>query len=76
MTHQILRLPAVQARTGLSRTAIYRRMKLGQFPRSIPLGSVRTTGWIEAEIDEWIAEHIRRARAEGHKEVRPARAIE
>jgi prophage regulatory protein len=61
MSHTILRLPAVRSRTGLSRTAIYRRMKCGTFPRSIHLGSSRTTGWIEAEIDDWTEGQIRRA---------------
>ena len=58
----ILRLPQVQARTGLSRTAIYNRMKLGTFPKSIALGNSRAKGWIEPEIDAVIEEDIRRSR--------------
>jgi predicted DNA-binding transcriptional regulator AlpA len=49
---------------GLSKTLIYGRMKDGRLPRSIHLGSSRTTGWIEAKIDRWIGEHIRRARSD------------
>ncbi len=49
------------ARTGLSRSAIYLRVSQGRFPKSIPLGG-RAIGWIEAEIDEWVDQQIRRSR--------------
>ncbi len=53
----IIRLPAVKARTGLSRSTIYARMAEGAFPPSIALGG-RAVGWVEAEIDEWLEQHI------------------
>ena len=57
MTHKILRLPAVKARTGLSRSTIYLRVSEGNFPRPVQLGG-RAVGWIDAEIDEWLAQQI------------------
>jgi prophage regulatory protein len=49
----ILRLPEVRRRTGLSRSTIYSLMRLGDFPRAIPL-SARSVGWLESEIEKWI----------------------
>lgn len=57
MMHRILRLPAVKARTGLSRSTIYLRVTVGNFPKPVPLGD-RAVGWIEAEIDEWLGARI------------------
>jgi hypothetical protein len=39
--HTILRLPAVKARTGLSRSTLYARMARGQFPAQVALGPPR-----------------------------------
>lgn len=50
----ILRRKQVEARTGLKRTAILDRVKAGNFPKSINLGSDRAIGWIESEVDDWI----------------------
>ncbi len=49
----ILKRPAVQLRTGLSRSTIYLMMAKGSFPRPIPLGA-RAVGWVETEIDAWL----------------------
>lgn len=57
MSTQILRLPAVKARTGLSRSTIYLRLSEGQFPRPVPLGG-RAVGWVESEIDDWLTRQI------------------
>lgn len=61
MAHTILRLPAVMARTGLSRSTIYLRISDGRFPKSIQL-SIRAVGWIEAEIDGWLDQQIESSR--------------
>lgn len=61
MAHTILRLPAVQARTGLSRSTIYLRIAEDRFPRPISLGD-RAVGWIESEIDEWLEQQIESSR--------------
>ncbi len=59
--HTILRLPTVKARTGLSRSTIYLRMTLGQFPKQVALGP-RAVGWLESDINAWLAERIAAAR--------------
>jgi prophage regulatory protein len=51
------RLPSVIARTGLSRSAIYRAAANDAFPRPIKL-SERASAWNSAEIDQWIADRI------------------
>ena len=66
MNTSLLRLPAVQARTGLSRSTIYRRMAQGQFPKQISLGGERAVGWLEieidSEIDSWVESRINESR--------------
>jgi prophage regulatory protein len=62
MANAILRLPAVKARTGLSRSSIYLRVSEGSFPRPVSLGE-RAVGWVEAELDRWITDRIRASRA-------------
>jgi prophage regulatory protein len=57
MTHTILRLPEVRSRTGLSRSTIYLRLSEGTFPRPVCLGG-RAVGWVEEEIQSWLAERI------------------
>ena len=61
MTHNILRLPAVKARTGLSRSTIYLRVSQGTFPKPVSLGA-RAVGWVEAEIQEWLQRQIEASR--------------
>lgn len=61
MTHTILRLPTVKARTGLSRSTIYLRVSDGNFPRPVQLGG-RAVGWVETEIDEWLVQQIENRR--------------
>ena len=50
----ILRRKQVEERTGLSRSTIYLRIQEGTFPRQIHLG-LRAVGWLEHEIDGWLA---------------------
>ena len=61
MADTILRLPAVKARTGLSRSTLYLRIKAGTFPEPVSLG-LRAVGWVESEIDEWLNQQIERSR--------------
>lgn len=61
MTHNILRLPAVKARTGLSRSTIYLRISDGRFPKPISLGG-RAVGWIEVEVNDWLSQQIAASR--------------
>lgn len=59
---RIIRLPEVKALVGLGTTAIYERMKKGEFPKQIKLG--RLSGWVESEIQAWIARQIQASRPE------------
>jgi prophage regulatory protein len=53
----ILRLPAVKSLTGLSRSSIYAKVRTGEFPQPIAIG-LRSVGWIDSEIQQWIAARI------------------
>ena len=66
-----MRLPAVMARTGLSRNTIYLRISKGCFPRSISLGG-RAVGWIDTEVNEWVAQQIKASRKEAQRTGRAA----
>lgn len=50
----VLRRPAVESRTGLSRSSLYAMMAKGKFPRPVRLG-LRAVGWREADIEAWLA---------------------
>jgi prophage regulatory protein len=63
MAQAILRLPEVKARTGLSRSEIYRRESVGEFPRRVSLGA-RSVGWPATEVHDWIEARIRDSRKE------------
>ncbi len=49
---RFLRIGDVSARTGLSKTEIYRRIRQDRFPAARKLSS-RVTIWIDAEILAW-----------------------
>lgn len=61
MSNMILRLPEVKNRTGLSRSTIYLRVADGKFPRPVSLGA-RAVGWLDAEIEAWLAGQIAKSR--------------
>ncbi|WP_249481734.1 AlpA family phage regulatory protein [Burkholderia multivorans] len=66
---RILRMREVQAKVGLGRSSIYERIDEkhprydATFPRPVSLGAA-AVGWIESEIDEWIAARVRASRAQ------------
>ena len=62
MVPKILRLPAVSARTGLSRSTIYQRVAEGRFPKPVNLGA-RAVGWLENEIDDYLTALVERSRS-------------
>jgi prophage regulatory protein len=47
------RLPTVETQTGLSKSEIYRRIKLGTFPKPLKLGS-RAVAWPSTSIESWV----------------------
>ncbi|CDM88582.1 helix-turn-helix transcriptional regulator [Xenorhabdus bovienii] len=58
----LIRLPEVQRRTGYSKAWIYKLISDGGFPKQVKIGS-RSVAFIEAEIDDWIAQRIAESRA-------------
>lgn len=54
------RLPAVIARTGLSRTTLWRRAGV-DFPAPVRLGP-QTIAWVSDEVDQWIVDRIAASR--------------
>ena len=57
--HQMLRAPEVMARTGLSRTTIWRKVKDGSFPPPLVI-SQNSIGWPAKTIADWLASRPRR----------------
>lgn len=51
---KLLRLKEVLARTGLSRTTVYRKLTAKTFPAPVALGA-NAIAWRSNEIDAWIA---------------------
>lgn len=66
----ILRRKQVEARTGLSRSTIYAKLRHNPkrpsdydptFPRPIAVGA-KAVGWIESEIVDWLTAQIEKSR--------------
>lgn len=66
----ILRRKQVEARTGLSRSSIYARLRHNPkrpgdydptFPKPVSIGA-KAIGFIESEIEAWIAAQIQKSR--------------
>ena len=55
---RLIRLREVMRMTGLARSTIYKVMKEGTFPSSVPLQS-RAVAWVESEVQEWIEARLR-----------------
>jgi prophage regulatory protein len=67
----ILRRKQVEARTGLSRSTIYAKMRRNPkrpadydptFPTPINIGGGKAVGWIEGEIDAWLTAQVEKSR--------------
>ena len=58
---RFLRLPAVLARVGLSRSRIYELIGEGRFPKQIRL-SDRASAWDSRAIDAWMSTRIAASR--------------
>ena len=61
---RIIKRPAVEAVTGLSRSSIYAKMEDGSFPKSIKLGE-RCVGWLEHEVQAWVENRVSASRQGG-----------
>jgi prophage regulatory protein len=56
------RLPQVKQRVGLSRSSIYAKIAVGEFPAPISLGG-RAVAWLDSEITGWITDRLNASRA-------------
>lgn len=54
---RLLKRPEVEAKTGLSRSAIYAKIAAGIFPRPVNLGP-KAVSWLSTEIDQWICDRV------------------
>ncbi len=59
----IIKLPKVCEITGLSKSAVYDKMKEGTFPQSIAISS-RSVGWLLSEVNNFIQERVAESRKE------------
>lgn len=66
----IIRRKQVEARTGLSRSSIYARLRQNPkrpgdfdptFPKPVSVGA-KAVGWIEAEIEAWLTAQVEKSR--------------
>ncbi|EHR41717.1 helix-turn-helix transcriptional regulator [Alishewanella jeotgali] len=44
-------------RVSLCKASIYKRMKVGEFPKPINIGG-RRVAWLESDIENWITERL------------------
>lgn len=58
---QVLRLPQVCRVTGLCRSMVYELEAARRFPGRVKIG-VRAVGWIEAEVQAWVADRVQSSR--------------
>ena len=62
---RIIRSRTVLARTGLSRSTMYRKIAKGTFPAQIKI-SINGAGWRESDINRWVEDPVSwRPRREG-----------
>jgi prophage regulatory protein len=61
MPEKFLRLSEVQRRVPYSRSTIYLKVSLGEFPKPVSLGA-RAVAWLESDVDEWITQRIEAGR--------------
>ena len=68
---RIIRLKTVLARTGLSRSTIYRKIAEGTFPAQLKI-STNGSGWHESDVSRWIADPFGWRPQGEFEKVRPA----
>ena len=71
MKDRLLKRREVEAITGLSRAAIYARMKVFTFPLPVRLGP-NPVAWRESEVQEWIGGLSKATELRGGNESRAA----
>lgn len=61
----LIRMKRTEEKTTLSRTMINKYRDAGDFPEAVPIGEKRIA-FVEAEIDDWILERIKRRKGAVH----------
>lgn len=59
---RILRLPEVLGRVGLCQTQVGNLERAGKFPKRIKIGGGFATGWLERDIEKFIADSVAASR--------------
>lgn len=54
----LLRIRAVLARTGLSRSQLFQLVAAGKFPRPVSLAGTAAKGWSSAAVNQWIEQQL------------------
>jgi len=57
----IMKRPAVESTTGLSRSSLYAKMASGDFPQAVKLGR-RSVGWVASEVQAWLQDRVMASR--------------
>jgi len=63
MVDKVLRIKKMNEKTGLSRSSTYNKINPASkyfdpsFPKPVRLGA-SSVGWVESEVDEWIASRV------------------
>ena len=69
---RVLKRPAVQNKTGLSKTHIYVLIAEGKFPKPVHLGG-RAVGWVDDDVQAWLDGQILASRKVAEQSVPNAR---
>jgi prophage regulatory protein len=57
---RVLRRREVEAKVGHGHSWLYDKVRSGEFPEPVEIGK-HSVGWLESEIDAWIASRPRRS---------------
>lgn len=63
---RLIRRSVVLQRTGLSRSALYRAIEQGEFPRQVTI-STNSVAWLEAEVEAWIQTRLAQRDSRGQQ---------
>lgn len=59
---KIIRMTELEKMLGISKQAIYARIRRGTFPKPVPLGGIgntRRVGWLMSEVKGWLKEQAK-----------------
>ena len=62
MPQELLSIRKVAARISHSTSWIYAKMKVGRFPRPLPLEGIAKNLWSSEQLDSWIASRMKDAK--------------